>query len=717
MDDKSNTMDNRTAPENPVQSGRYDYLTGLPSMTWFFELADAGKEEVLKHGGRPALVYMNFNGMKYYNMHHGFAEGDKLLQDFAGLLIETFNTEHCSRFGADHFVIYTEEAGLEDKLDQLFHDWDIMKHGSPLPLHAGIYLRQNEYIHISVACDRAKAACNSLGERYESAYCYYNLVQKDDDEKKRHVIESFDQAIAEKWIRVHYQPIVRTVNEKICNEESLSRWIDPERGYLSPVEFIPALEDAGIIYKLDLYVLEEILKKIKTQAEYGLAVVPHSLNLSRSDFSCCDIVEEIRKRVDAAGIGRSQIAIEITESVIGSDFEYMKRQVERFRELGFPVWMDDFGSGYSSLDVLQSIQFDLIKFDLSFMQKLNEGSGRIILTELMKMATALGVDTVCEGVETEDHMRFLREIGCSKLQGYYFGKAISLDEIIEKSRQENHVGYENAEEASYYETISRVNLYDFSVISNEGGNDLQNFFNTLPMGIVEINGDYTRFVRSNQSYRDFIKRFFGFNLSYEGTEFTKFDTSFLINILENTKVQKTRSLFNEKMPDGTLVHSIARVLDVNPVNGNIAVAVAVLSIMDAEESTTYADIARALAAAYYKIYYVDLDTEKFIEYSPNPNKEELAVERHGENFFEGSRNIAINRVYEPDRPRFLSTFTKENIIKALDEHGVFTASFRVVDTGVPMRVSLKITRLHPGTQKVILGISIVDPHESMSEDL
>ena len=580
MENQVHPTNSKTDMKQPLQASRYDYLTMLPSMTWFFELAETGKDEVEKRGGRPALVYMNFSGMKYYNMHYGFAEGDRLLQDFAGLLADTFTAEHCSRFGADHFVIYTEEDGLEYKLDQLFHDWEQMKNGNPLPLHAGIYLRQDEPIHISIACDRAKAACISLGERYESSYCYYNLVHSDDDEKKRYIVESFDRALHEGWIQVHFQPIVRTVNEKVCNEESLSRWIDPERGYLSPGDFIPALEEAGIIYKLDLFVLEEILKKIKMQKEYGLPIVPHSLNLSRADFSSCDIVSEIRRRVDAAGIKRDMIAIEITESMIGSDFEYMKRQVERFQALGFPVWMDDFGSGYSSLDVLQSIQFDLLKFDLKFMQKLNEGSGRIILTELMKMATSLGVDTICEGVETEDHLRFLREIGASKLQGFYFCKAISLDEIKERYRKGIQIGYENAEESSYYETISRVNLYDFSVISNEDGSDFRNLFNTLPMGIVEIQGNLTRFVRSNQSYRDFIKRFFGFNLSYEGTEFTEYDVSFLTNILENNEKHNTRCLYNETMPDGSVVHSIARVLDVNPVNGNIAAAVAVLSITD-----------------------------------------------------------------------------------------------------------------------------------------
>ena len=228
------------------------------------------------------------------------------------------------------------------------------------------------------------------------------------------------------------QPIIRAVNGRVCEEEALARWIDPVESFMSPADFIPTLEDAGLIYKLDLYVLEQVLEKMRRQAEIGLDVVPHSINLSRSDFDVCDILEEIRRRVDASGFGRDRITIEITESVIGRDFEFMKAQVERFQGLGFKVWMDDFGSGYSSLDVLQSIKFDLIKFDRSFMRKLNEGdNGRIVLTEMMRMAAALGVDTVCEGVETSDQVRFLREIGCSKLQGFHYGKPIPFEKIVE----------------------------------------------------------------------------------------------------------------------------------------------------------------------------------------------------------------------------------------------------------------------------------------------
>ena len=338
-----------------------------------------------------------------------------------------------------------------------------------------------------MAYDRAKIACDALKGTYSSSFHYFNSELNEGIEKQQYVLENFEQALSKKWIQVWYQPIMRAINEEVCDEEALARWVDPDKGFLSPAEFIPYLEDAGLIYKLDLYVLERVLEHIKIKESEGFFIVPHSINLSRSDFDACDMVEEIRRRVDKAGVSRDCISIEITESVIGTDFDFMKTQIERFQNLGFPVWMDDFGSGYSSLDVLQSIKFDLLKFDMRFMQKLDESDdGRIILTELMKMALALGIDTICEGVETENQVHFLQEIGCSKLQGYYFSKPKPFEDALKFHREHLGAGYENPEESAYYELVCGVNLYDVGVIAREEKSSLRNAYSTLPMCIIEV---------------------------------------------------------------------------------------------------------------------------------------------------------------------------------------------------------------------------------------
>ena len=695
-----------------VKASQYDDLTGLPSMTHFFELALSGKEAILEKGGRPAIVYIDFIGMKFFNNKYGFSEGDKLLKAFAWELTRLFGLENCCHIGADHFAVLAEEEGLEDRLERMFAQCREMNGDRMPPVHVGVYVGKREDGHVSVALDRAKLACTALKGRYGMAVNYYSKALSEDAEKRQYIIENVDRAIEEQWIQVHYQPIVRAANGRVCEEEALARWNDPVKGFLSPAEFIPTLEASGLIYKLDLYVLDQVLEKMRKTGEKGLYVVPHSINLSRSDFAACDIVEEIRRKVDASGIGRGKITIEITESVLGRNFDFMKAQVERFQSLGFPVWMDDFGSGYSSLDVLQSIRFDLIKFDMSFTRKLNESdSARIILTELMKMATSLGVDTVCEGVETQEQVRFLQEIGCSKLQGFYYCKAIPLEQIVERNRKGIQIGYENPEESSYYEAMGRVNLYDLGVIASEDDSAFHNAFNTLPMGILEIRQGKAHYVRSSRSYREFMKRFFGFDVFRQKVDFgdaaVGYGPSFIATVRQCCE-SGNRAFFDETMPDGAKVHAFLRRIGVNPVNGSVAIAVAILSISDPDEGESYADIARALAADYYNIYVIDLDTERFVEYNSSVGGEELAVERHGTDFFAEARRETMRRIYEKDREPFLAGFSKEKVVRELDIQGVYTATYRLIDSGAPMYASMKITRTRSNANRIIMGISIVD---------
>ena len=693
-----------------------DMLTGLPNMRWFLQHAVQERDRLIASGGKPAMLFIDLIGMKHFNRQHGFEAGDQLLRDVGQILLRHYGDRCLCRLGDDHFAVVTDEAGLEDALAVLFRALEDANGGNSLPVRVGVYPASMETVGVSVACDRAKFAADRHRDIYASAWYTFDERMLRRFEDVRYINTHLDQALAERWIEVYYQPIIRTANGKVCNDESLARWIDPEAGVLSPAAFIPYLEDSGQIWKLDLYVLDRVLEKLHRASDAGYPVIPHSINLSRSDFDGRDIVEEIRRRVDAAGLSRGLIAIEITESIIGSDFERMKEQVARFRALGFPVWLDDFGAGYSSLDALQSIRFDLVKFDMSFMRKLDESeSSRIVLTELMKLATSLGLETLCEGVETEEQLHFLQEIGCCKAQGFYYGKPLPLKEVL--SRYQNpRLGYENPDEVSYYDAIGKVNLYDLGVIGGEGEDGFQNYFDTLPMGILEVRGGKTRFVRSNQSYRDFLKRFFNFDLSVDGTDFVPYDDAFMNNIVKTCCEQGRRSFYDQQMPNGAVVHSLARRIAVNPVDGTAAVAVAVLSITRANEGATFASIARALASDYYNIYCVDLDTDQFIEYSSTVGGEELAVERRGEHFFDAVKRDAAQRVFSEDRDALLRVFTKENIVRELDVQGVFTATYRLVDSGVPMYVNMKITRMLPERNRIIMGVSIIDSQMRQKEE-
>ena len=572
-----------------LKASNYNYMTGLPSMTYFFELAEAGKQAMQEQGKEAVLLFIDLNGMKYYNKTNGFAEGDKLLTAFAKLLAEIFSNENCCHIAGDHFAAFTQEEGVEEKLWQLFREAEGLNGGKSLPVRVGIYSVRMEDVPVSTACDRAKFACDSIRKNYASGFSYYDQRLKDNVDKRQYILTHFDQALAQQQIQVYYQPIVRGVNGRVCDEEALARWIDPVKGFLSPADFIPYLEEAGQIYRLDLYVLERILEKIRIMEKAGLFIVPQSLNLSRSDFNSCDIVEEICKRVDAAGVEHRLITIEITESTIGSDVDFMKEQVERFRELGFPVWMDDFGSGYSSLDVLQHIRFDLVKFDMVFMKRLGEGeSGRIILTEMMRLAAALGLDTVCEGVETKAQVRFLKEIGCSKLQGYYFLKPIPLGQILERYEKGSQIGFENPEEADYYAAIGQFSLYDLSMVTSDADGAVSDYDNSIPMGIVQIGNGRAEFIRTNQAYRNLLIRNLGLNPAAGSADMLELPEAVSVSLAEmitKSLGDSIRSFVDDRLPDGTDTHTMLKKIGANPLNGKTAVAITVLTGKRTREGT------------------------------------------------------------------------------------------------------------------------------------
>ena len=225
--------------ESILKENRYDTLTGLPGLSYFFELAEAGKASIRENGGRAVLVYLDLSGMKSYNHRKGFARGDALLRAFAKLLTETFSNENCCHISADRFTVFTEEAGLEDILNGFFRKAEEINGGDSLPVRAGIYSTSLGDVPASSAYDYAKIACDTLRKTKTSAFCRYSPDMGEKIRWRQYILENIDRAIEEKWIQVYYQPIVRSVSGYVCDEEALARWIDPTEGFLSPADFIP----------------------------------------------------------------------------------------------------------------------------------------------------------------------------------------------------------------------------------------------------------------------------------------------------------------------------------------------------------------------------------------------------------------------------------------------------------------------------------------------
>ena len=527
-----------------------------------------------------------------------------------------------------------------------------------------------------------------------------------------YIIENLDRAIAEGWIDVYYQPIIRAANGSVCNEESLARWIDPEKGMIEPSVFVPVLERSGLIYKLDLYIIEKVLKDTSMQAIAGLHVLPQTVNISAKDFACCDMLSEINKRLAAAGVGPERFVIEIRESAVAADPDHIRLQLDRFREAGFQIWMDEFGMGYSSLDCIQTFNVDAVKLDMRYVQRININKTRVILTALVKMATDMGVDTIAVGVETKEQADFLNEIGCSKQQGFYYCQPIPLSKIVERYEQGKQIGFENPAESEYYENVGKISLYDLDNVISDDNSALQKFFDAIPIAVLENDGDKLYAVRCNQSYRNFLEK--AFSISETGRDADHSDDlnrqgSGIFNVISQAHGQTKRILFEEKIGDVMYINAFLRHIADNPLTGVSAYSIAILSINEnAMSGVTFARVARALSADYINLYYVDLDDDSFIEYNPDAERADLSVERHGEDFFNASRNDATAYIYAADRDKFLDSFTKRIIIDAIDNSGTFTLSYRLMINGEPRYVNMKAVRMDD--HHIIIGVNDVDAY-------
>ncbi|MBQ4482812.1 MAG: GGDEF domain-containing protein [Lachnospiraceae bacterium] len=535
-----------------------------------------------------------------------------------------------------------------------------------------------------------------------------------DEEFRKYIIENLDRAIDEGWIKAYHQPVVRAANGRISEEEAFARWEDPNHGLIMPDSFIPILDEEKLTYKLDLRITELVLEKMQRQIKDGFYVVPESVNISGADFYSCDLAKEISERVDKAGIGRDKIIIEISEDYISRDYTTVKKEVLRFRELGFKIWMDDFGKGFSSPLTLQEIPFDALKLDHIFMQMFDRGDRhRIILTELIKIALVLGIDTVAEGVETGEQSEFLKEIGCTKQQGLYHCGTNTYEGILERYEKGIQIGFENPDESGYYEDLGRVNLYDLSTIVGEEG-DLSGYFDAMPVAVMESDGRKVKIIRSNRSYRKFLLDTIATEYPAAGAPYADYvagpGSLFMKSI--KTCAETGRQIVVDDMSEtGDIFHVLLRRVAVNPISGVASVAVVILGVVDRESQrsdVTYTYIARALAADYIFLNLVDLDTDEFIEFKSDIQKGDLRIISRGGDFFGVRRERARNHLYEPDLEDFLDSFTKENIARNLKEHGRYSVTSRVNFENGPEYVSMKAVKVRGRGNKIIIGVTNVD---------
>ena len=411
-----------------------DKLTGLFNMSFFYHKVQMMLNSADMLRQQCSFIHFDIPNFKLYNERYGFKMGDELLCDFAKILKDVFFTGTVSRFSDDHFVVFTngerEEVirNVEEVYRRMLLADDVNK---KIRVKAGIYFMDDQRAEVGLACDHARLACNTIKNRHDLNYCIYDEYIRDKLRRQQYVVDHIDEAIALDYIKVYYQPIIRVKTGEICGLEALVRWVDPSVGMLSPADFIETLEHFHLIHLVDEFMVKKVCQDMRTLMDGRMPTVPVSVNISRLDFDVCDVLKLLSDFCEIYELPQRMIEVEITESAFNDNSGLIKQESAKIRDAGYEIWVDDFGSGYSSLNTIAEYEFDVLKLDLVFLRSFDTNpKTKTLMSYIIKGANELGWEPLCEGVETAEHYKFLKDIGCERAQGYYFGRPMPIEELF-----------------------------------------------------------------------------------------------------------------------------------------------------------------------------------------------------------------------------------------------------------------------------------------------
>lgn len=403
---------------------KYDRLTGLYSQEFFYQRV---RETLLRNPDRDYdIICTDIENFKLINDIFGVSEGDELLRNTADCFKECIAENGiCAHFNADHFGCLRERRSdyfdaffiqAEKAINARFNTKSIL-------LKWGVYAVTDRSVSVEQMFDRAFLAIRTIKGCYGKHYAFYDDALRGKLLREQSITDSMESALAEGQFDIFLQPKYSVFGQKLAGAESLVRWVHPEWGVMSPAEFIPLFEQNGFITKLDQFIWDKTCETLREWLDKGYPSIPVSVNVSRADIYQADIADILIRMMRKYDLPCSSMPLEITESAYTENPEQIVDTVGHLRRLGFIVEMDDFGSGYSSLNMLNTMPLDVLKLDMQFIQsELIKSVDKGILPFVMEIARFLNLIVVAEGVETKEQLERLQEIGCDYVQGYYFAK-------------------------------------------------------------------------------------------------------------------------------------------------------------------------------------------------------------------------------------------------------------------------------------------------------
>ncbi|MBQ7920537.1 MAG: bifunctional diguanylate cyclase/phosphodiesterase [Lachnospiraceae bacterium] len=491
-----------------------DELTGLWTRRTF---CDKVEQIVLENrtaieSGEYALACFDVIRFKAINDFYGMGEGDKLLKHIAGAIDKSAKEEDIvCRSNADHFLLFTHTSGqeLELMVEQILTDISLYGQTYEVTCNVGIYVTGDAELAVEAMIDRAVLAKSTIKGSYTIRYSYFTEQLREEMLTEQEIVGMISNALAEKHFLIYYQPQYNHSTGMLVGAEALVRWKHPEKGLISPGVFIPIFEKNGFITRLDLYVFEEVCAFIRKCIDEGEPLVPISTNFSRYDIfqpNFVEKLEEIRNRYD---VPVKYLRVEITESAIVGGSQHTNDIIHKLHSFGYIVEMDDFGSGYSSLNVLKDIELDIIKLDMLFLSNEAETNrGGTIVSAVIRMAKWLGIPVIAEGVETVKQADFLKSIGCDYIQGYLYSRPLP-EADYEKLITDSTIG----NTATQMRLLDTIHAYDFwdpesletLIFSNYVGGAAIFDYQNGQMELSRVNTKYLQEIGMNLSEKEMLE--------------------------------------------------------------------------------------------------------------------------------------------------------------------------------------------------------------------
>ena len=478
-----------------------NHLGDLYNSKEFLEEAEILLEKQRKRGW--AILSIDIEHFKFFNEWYGKDKGEELLTNIAKVLSKKANNEHglAGYFGKDDFVImipYSKESTSE-----LYHELrnQIVETGASfgfLPA-IGVALIEEGMMAID-ALNRASIAVNNAKREQNEHIYLYNVKERYQLENEYKIISEFMNALKNDEVTFYLQPQVRINNKHIVGAEALARWIKKDGTVVPPVAFIPVLEKYGFITDLDKYIWEKVVKYQKSKLEKKENIVPISLNVSRIDVDAIDVAQYFHDLIKKYQVPTDLIKLEITESAYIEDSETITELLPKLKKEGFLVMMDDFGSGYSSLNMLSHVRVDAIKLDAGFLKLNNRQYDKTIhiIESVVNMTKQIAVPLIVEGVETKEQIEFLDGLGCEYVQGYYYYKPLTIPDfeaLISQEGMIDELGFvvKLNEQFRIREFLDK-NIYSDSMLNNILG----------PVAIYSLHGDHVDINRFNQQFYEAV---------------------------------------------------------------------------------------------------------------------------------------------------------------------------------------------------------------------